>query len=104
MLLISRFSSSLDTPGRCSVRSNRYRRHWGQRRKTILNLMRWLARRRRSDVCVDAHADAMWSDAVSAIGEASSEAVKFGYYTSVIVFMMRTRRSWTLPLATQLRR
>ena len=36
---------------------------------------------------VDADADAMATDAVAALADASSGAVKFGYYTSVVVLM-----------------
>jgi len=63
----------------------RYLRNWLQRRKNLFNLMREQAGG--AATYTDAHADAMVEDAVAAMGEASSGAVKFGFCTSVIVLM-----------------
>ena len=74
----------LDTPA-AQQRINRYRARWWQKRKSLRNLLR----EQTGSVAthVDSDADAMANDAVSALADASSGAVKFGYYTSVVVLM-----------------
>jgi type IV secretion system protein VirB4 len=74
----------LDAPA-AQQRINRYRARWWQKRKSLRNLMR----EQTGTVAthVDADADAMATDAVAALADASSGAVKFGYYTSVVVLM-----------------
>ncbi len=74
----------LDTPA-AQQRINRYRARWWQKRKSLRNLLR--EQTGSAATHVDADADAMATDAVSALAEASSGAVKFGYYTSVVVLM-----------------
>jgi type IV secretion system protein VirB4 len=74
----------LDTPA-AQQQINRYRARWWQKRKSLRNLIR----EHTGDAAthVDADADAMATDAVAALADASSGAVKFGYYTTVIVLM-----------------
>jgi type IV secretion system protein VirB4 len=74
----------LDTPA-AQQRINRYRARWWQKRKSLRNLLR----EQTGSVAthVDSDADAMANDAVNALADASSGAVKFGYYTSVVVLM-----------------
>ena len=72
----------LDTPA-AQHQINRYRARWWQKRKSLRNLIREHAGNAATHV--DADADAMATDAVAALADASSGAVKFGYYTSVIV-------------------
>lgn len=64
---------------------NRYRARWWQKRKSLRNLIR--EQTGSTATHVDADADAMATDAVAALADASSGAVKFGYYTSVVVLM-----------------
>jgi type IV secretion/conjugal transfer VirB4 family ATPase len=74
----------LDTPA-AQQRINRYRARWWQKRKSLRNLLR----EQTGSIAthVDSDADAMANDAVSALADASSGAVKFGYYTSLVVLM-----------------
>jgi len=74
----------LDAPA-AQKHIERYRARWWQKRKSLRNLMR--EQSGSAATHVDADADAMASDAVEAIADASSGLVKFGYYTSVIVLM-----------------
>ncbi|HEY1610571.1 MAG TPA: transporter, partial [Paraburkholderia sp.] len=74
----------LDTPA-AQQQINRYRARWWQKRKSLRNLIR--EHTGNTATHVDADADAMASDAVAALADASSGAVKFGYYTTVIVLM-----------------
>jgi type IV secretion system protein VirB4 len=62
---------------------NSYRSKWSQKRKSIMNLLRENAGGQSTHINLDA--DAMANDAIGAIAENSSGAVKFGYYTSVIL-------------------
>ncbi|MBC5815052.1 MAG: hypothetical protein GIW97_00780 [Candidatus Eremiobacteraeota bacterium] len=64
---------------------NRYRARWWQKRKSLRNLVR--EHTGSGATHVDADADAMAQDAVAALADASSGAVKFGYYTSTIILM-----------------
>ncbi len=64
---------------------NRYRARWWQKRKSLRNLVR--EHTGSAATHVDADADAMAQDAVAALADASSGAVKFGYYTSTIILM-----------------
>jgi len=74
----------LDTPA-AQQQINRYRTRWWQKRKSLRNLIR--EHTGSAATHVDADADAMANDAVNALADASSGAVKFGYYTSVVVLM-----------------
>jgi type IV secretion system protein VirB4 len=74
----------LDTPA-AQQQINRYRARWWQKRKSLRNLIR--EHTGNTATHVDADADAMATDAVAALADASSGAVKFGYYTTVIVLM-----------------
>ena len=74
----------LDTPN-AQHQINRYRTRWWQKRKSLRNLIR--EHSGGAATHVDADADAMAADAVAALADASSETVKFGYYTTVIVLM-----------------
>jgi type IV secretion/conjugal transfer VirB4 family ATPase len=74
----------LDTPV-AQQQINRYRARWWQKRKSLRNLIR--EHTGNAATHVDADADAMATDAVAALADASSGAVKFGYYTTVIVLM-----------------
>jgi type IV secretion system protein VirB4 len=74
----------LDSPA-AQQRINRYRARWWQKRKSLRNLLREQTGSMATHV--DSDADAMANDAVSALADASSGAVKFGYYTSVVVLM-----------------
>lgn len=74
----------LDTPA-AQHQINRYRARWWQKRKSLRNLIR--EHTGSAATHVDADADAMATDAVDALAEASSGVVKFGYYTSVVVLM-----------------
>jgi type IV secretion system protein VirB4 len=74
----------LDTPA-AQQQINRYRARWWQKRKSLRNLLR--EQTGSAATHVDADADAMAADAVNALSDASSGAVKFGYYTSVVVLM-----------------
>jgi type IV secretion system protein VirB4 len=74
----------LDTPA-AQHQINRYRARWWQKRKSLRNLIR--EQTGSAATHVDADADAMATDAVAANADASSGAVKFGYYTSVVVLM-----------------
>lgn len=62
---------------------NSYRSKWAQKRKSIMNLLRENSGGAATHINHDA--DAMANDAVAAIAENNSGAVKFGYYTSVIL-------------------
>jgi len=62
---------------------NRYRSRWSQKRKSLLNVMREQAGGTATHVNLDA--DALTQDAIAALAEAASSAVRFGYYTSVIL-------------------
>ena len=70
-------------PGQAEKEINRYRSKWAQKRKSAMNVLRENAGGAATHINV--HADAMANDAVSAIAEASSGVVRFGYYTSVIL-------------------
>lgn len=70
-------------PGQAEKEINKYRSKWAQKRKSAMNVMRENAGGAATHINV--HADSMANDAVSAIAEASSGAVRFGYYTSVIL-------------------
>ncbi|MGH7708983.1 MAG: hypothetical protein ACREM6_13840 [Vulcanimicrobiaceae bacterium] len=72
----------LDSPT-AQQQINRYRARWWQKRKSLRNLIR--EQTGSAATHVDTDADAMATDAVAALGDASSGAVKFGYYTSVVV-------------------
>ncbi len=61
----------------------RHRSRWSQKRKSLLNVMREQAGGSATHVNLDA--DALTQDAIAALAEASSGAVRFGYYTSVIL-------------------
>lgn len=62
---------------------NRHRSRWSQKRKSLLNVMREQAGGVATHVNLDA--DALTEDAIAALAEASSGAVRFGYYTSVLL-------------------
>lgn len=62
---------------------NRYRSRWSQKRKSLLNVMREQAGGAATHIDLDA--DALTQDAIAALAEAASGAVRFGYYTSVIL-------------------
>jgi len=62
-----------------------YEKRWFGRRKSLRSLIAEQAGG--SPAAVNAHADAMALDAQSAAAEASSGAVKFGYFTSVFLIM-----------------
>jgi len=62
-----------------------YEKKWFGRRKSLRSLIAEQAGG--TPAPVNAHADAMASDAQSALAEASSGAVKFGYFTSVFLIM-----------------
>ena len=70
-------------PSQAEKEINKYRSKWAQKRKSAMNVMRENAGGHATHINV--HADGMANDAVSAIAEASSGAVRFGYYTSVIL-------------------
>ena len=74
----------LDTPA-AQHEINRYRARWWQKRKSLRNLLR--EHTGNAATHIDADADTMAADAVAALADASSGAVKFGYHTSVIVLM-----------------
>jgi type IV secretion system protein VirB4 len=74
----------LDTPD-AQRQINRHRARWWQKRKSLRNLIR--EHTGSAATHIDADADAMAADAVAALADASSETVKFGYYTTVIVLM-----------------
>ena len=59
-----------------------YRSKWAQKRKSMLNILRENSGGQATHINTDA--DRMANDAVSAMAEASSGEVLFGYYTSVI--------------------
>lgn len=62
---------------------NGYRSKWGQKRKSLFNLMKENAGGTATHINLDA--DAMATDAVDALAENSSGIVRFGYYTSTIL-------------------
>lgn len=64
---------------------DKYRKKWFQKRKSLGNLLR----EQSGGVAthINADADRMASDAITAISELSSGVVKFGYYTGVLVLM-----------------
>lgn len=64
---------------------DKYRAKWWQKRKSLASLLKEAVGG--SATHINADADRMASDAVSALGEASSGTVRYGYYTSVIVLM-----------------
>ncbi len=70
-------------PDQAEKEINKYRSKWAQKRKSAMNVMRENAGG--TSTHINVHADSMANDAVSAIAEASSGAVRFGYYTSVIL-------------------
>ncbi len=70
-------------PDQAEKEINKYRSKWAQKRKSAMNVMRENSGGVATHINV--HADAMANDAVSAIAEASSGAVRFGYYSSVIL-------------------
>lgn len=62
---------------------NGYRSKWGQKRKSLFNLVKENAGGQATHVNLDA--DEMATDAVDALAENSSGIVRFGYYTSTIL-------------------
>lgn len=62
---------------------NGYRSKWGQKRKSLFNLMKENAGGHATHINLDA--DEMTTDAVDALAENSSGIVRFGYYTSTIL-------------------
>ncbi|MHB8549460.1 MAG: VirB4 family type IV secretion/conjugal transfer ATPase [Acidiferrobacterales bacterium] len=62
---------------------NRYRSRWSQKRKSLMNVMREQAGGQATHINMDM--DNLTQDAVAALAEASSGAVRFGYYTSVVL-------------------
>ena len=62
---------------------NRYRSRWSQKRKSALNVVRESQGGQATHINI--HADQQTNDTVVAMAEASSGAVRFGYYTSVIL-------------------
>jgi type IV secretion/conjugal transfer VirB4 family ATPase len=62
---------------------NRYRSKWAQKRKSLMNVVRENAGGHATHINLDA--DAMSADAIEALAENASGAVRFGYYTSVIL-------------------
>ncbi len=70
-------------PRQAEALINRYRSRWSQKRKSLLNVMREQAGGTATHLNLDA--EAMTQDAIAALAEAASGAVRFGYYTSVIL-------------------
>lgn len=62
---------------------NGYRSKWGQKRKSLFNLVKENAGGQATHINLDA--DEMANDAVDALAENSSGIVRFGYYTSTIL-------------------
>lgn len=62
---------------------NGYRSKWGQKRKSLFNLVKENAGGTSTHINLDA--DEMATDAVDALAENSSSIVRFGYYTSTIL-------------------
>lgn len=62
---------------------NKYRSQWSQKRKSALNTVREETGGQATHI--DLHADNQTNDAVAALAEASSGAVRYGYYSSVIL-------------------
>lgn len=62
---------------------NSYRSKWAQKRKSLMNVVRENAGGQATHINLDA--DSMVADAIEALAENASGAVRFGYYTSVIL-------------------
>ena len=62
---------------------NRYRGQWAQKRKSALNTVREEAGGQATHI--DLHADSQTHDAVAALAEATSGAVRYGYYSSAVL-------------------
>ena len=62
---------------------NSYRAKWAQKRKSLMNVVRENAGGQATHINLDA--DVMAADAIEALAENASGAVRFGYYTSVIL-------------------
>ncbi len=62
---------------------NSYRSKWAQKRKSLMNVVRENAGGQATHINLDA--DTMTADAIEALAENASGAVRFGYYTSVIL-------------------
>ena len=70
-------------PGPAEKLLNRYRSRWSQKRKSAMNVLREQTGGHATHINIDA--DNMTTEVVAAIAEASSGAVLYGYYTSVIL-------------------
>jgi type IV secretion system protein VirB4 len=70
---------------------NRYRSRWSQKRKSALNVVRENAGGQATHINI--HADQQTNDTVVAMAEASSGAVRFGYYTSVILLAHESEKT-----------
>ncbi len=70
-------------PEQAEKRINRHRSRWSQKRKSLMNVMREQGGGQATHINLDM--DALTQDAVAALAEASSGAVRFGYYTSVVL-------------------
>lgn len=70
-------------PTQAEKEINKYRGKWAQKRKSMMNVVREQSGGAATHINLDA--DSMANDAVSAIAEATSGQVLFGYYTSVIL-------------------
>ncbi|MGO9445707.1 MAG: transporter [Thiobacillaceae bacterium] len=70
-------------PGPAEKLLNRYRSRWSQKRKSAMNVLREQSGGQATHINIDA--DGMAHEVVAAIAEASSGAVQYGYYTSVIL-------------------
>ncbi|MEJ2675269.1 MAG: conjugal transfer protein TrbE [Acidihalobacter sp.] len=62
---------------------NKYRGQWSQKRKSLLNTAREEAGGQATHI--DLHADSQTNDAVAALAEATSGAVRYGYYSPVVL-------------------
>ncbi|BDB13994.1 VirB4 family type IV secretion/conjugal transfer ATPase [Acidithiobacillus ferrooxidans] len=70
---------------------NRYRSRWSQKRKSALNVVRENTGGQATHINI--HADQQTNDTVVAMAEASSGAVRFGYYTSVILLAHESEKT-----------
>jgi type IV secretion/conjugal transfer VirB4 family ATPase len=70
---------------------NRYRSRWAQKRKSALNVIRENAGGQATHINI--HADQQTNDTVVAMAEATSGAVRFGYYTSVILLAHESEKT-----------
>ncbi|MHB1528613.1 MAG: VirB4 family type IV secretion/conjugal transfer ATPase [Acidiferrobacteraceae bacterium] len=62
---------------------NRHRSRWSQKRKSLMNVMREQAGGQATHINLDM--EHLTQDAIAALAEASSGAVRFGHYTSVLL-------------------